>query len=117
MGQAENDATREIIAYMVPHGWQFVRHHPINPLERVKVTVQPAVLLGKVPALEKGFPDWILIHPAGGCFFLELKAPGKKPRPDQRAWINGFPGLVTWADGVPRLRQWLTAQNLPGGGP
>lgn len=35
---------------------------------------------------------------------IEMKAPGKKPRPDQLAWIElvrSFGGIADWADSVP----------------
>lgn len=31
-----------------------------------------------------GFPDYFFSFPASGPFLVEFKAPGKKPRPDQK---------------------------------
>jgi len=39
-------------------------------------------------SLEAGLPDRIVIFPNGWIVWVELKAPGKKPRPLQRAQIK-----------------------------
>ncbi|MFG1977029.1 VRR-NUC domain-containing protein [Nonomuraea fuscirosea] len=38
-----------------------------------------------------GFPDIILLHPITGAHVVrELKMYGKKPRPDQQAWLDAY---------------------------
>jgi hypothetical protein len=110
----ETDVTRELLAYLLRHGWQQVRHNPVHPVGPVtKINGRVYLPIGKVDPLEVGFSDWIMLHPRGFMFGLEMKAPGEKPRPDQEAWIKGFPTLLTWADGLPRLEAFLSANQLP----
>ena len=52
-------------------------------------------------AVEVGFPDRLVLTGAGRCFWVELKAPGKKPRKIQqtRAWqLQGMGYAVHTAD-------------------
>jgi len=46
-----------------------------------------------------GVPDRLVLLPGGNSFFVELKAPGKKPRELQKEWLSklrrvGFRALV-----------------------
>lgn len=41
----------------------------------------------------RGLPDRMILMPGGVIYFVELKAPGKKPRPIQTAVIGGLKRL------------------------
>lgn len=43
-----------------------------------------------------GFPDWVFVKD-GRILFVELKAQGKKPRPDQQEWLDAL-ALVPGAE-------------------
>lgn len=64
-----------------------------------------------------GMPDRIVILPGGKIGFLELKAPGEKPRKDQKHRINQLKQLgctAGWADSriaVDRFICWLECQT------
>lgn len=58
-----------------------------------------------------GVPDRIIILPGGVVGFLELKAPGERPRKEQLLWIKrlqdkGCPAW--WADTRERVDEFLT---------
>jgi hypothetical protein len=71
---------------------------------------------------EKGLPDWLFLraHPAAAAgwatvIFVECKAPGKKPRPEQAAWIAEATKaglLATWTDDVKLFAAWLRERGL-----
>ena len=54
------------------------------------------------PLVGRGFPDrTVLIR--GRIAFVELKAPGEKPRPEQYKWLKDLRALgfvAGWADNV-----------------
>ena len=61
-----------------------------------------------------GVPDRIVAMPGGRVFFVELKAPGKLPRPNQlrrarELQQRGVQALVL--DSVPAIDMWLDAIN------
>lgn len=78
----ERDVTKQCIDLLRLEGWYCIR------LESELVT-GPS---GKPKRLgETGQPDWLIIRSVSPLpwlegFFLEFKAPGRKPRPSQRAW-------------------------------
>lgn len=37
---------------------------------------------------QSGLPDRLILTPNGKTYFVELKAPGKKPRPLQQLWLD-----------------------------
>lgn len=64
------------------------------------------------PHNQRGMPDRICILPKGLIVFVELKRPGRKPRPNQRLLINRFRKLgqhAVWANSfgmVDKLINW-----------
>ncbi len=64
------------------------------------------------PHNQRGMPDRICILPNGLLVFVELKRPGRKPRPNQRLMINRFRKLghhAVWANSfgmVDKLIDW-----------
>lgn len=55
----------------------------------------------------RGFPDLLIIAPGGGLMFRELKAPGKRPRADQRDWA----GVLSSQDyGVWKPADWMAGR-------
>lgn len=68
------------------------------------------------PHNQRGMPDRICILPNGLLVFVELKRPGKKPRPNQRLMINRFRLLghhAVWANSfgmVDKLIEWCRVQ-------
>jgi len=76
---------------------------------------------GRVRYGEVGMPDFLVIRPVSICrerpfnelnckaFFLELKRPGKEPRPDQHEWMDRqrSRGLVcVWFDCFEKFEAW-----------
>jgi hypothetical protein len=60
-----------------------------------------------ISASMRGLPDRIVILPQGKIFFLELKAKGKKPRPEQKRVHTLFSSLgakVYTADSKEKVR-------------
>jgi hypothetical protein len=41
-----------------------------------------------LPFVIAGLPDRIVLMPFGRIWFVEMKAPGKKPTPLQQVWLN-----------------------------
>jgi len=64
------------------------------------------------PAGQRGFVDRICMFPGGWVVFVEVKRPGRKPRPNQRLMITKFKRLgfqAVWLDTrakIDRLIQW-----------
>ena len=54
--------------------------------------------------LPPGSSDLVgILAPMGRWFCLEVKKPGEKPRPNQRAWaemVRSLGGFATWCDSV-----------------
>jgi hypothetical protein len=111
----ENQLTAQVVRYLQALGWTVVRQNsglfarPYDPESRIRIG-------------EKGAADWFAYRPlrdAGRVefFFFELKAPGKKPRPEQVLWLGArmrTGTLAAWFDDfdfggsasfVPWLRQ------------
>ena len=61
-----------------------------------------------------GIPDRILIG-KGKIIFVELKAPGKKPRSDQRVWIKKLRdhgAIVYVIDNIPDVDKFISKEFL-----
>jgi len=64
------------------------------------------------PHNQRGMPDRICILPKGLVVFIEMKRPGRKPRPNQRLMINRMRALgqhAVWANSygmVDKLIEW-----------
>ena len=69
-----------------------------------------------------GVPDRILLFPNGRIAFVEVKAPGKKPRKLQQYWLEtlarfGFPCMVLdHPEQITKVIQELTNSNHSHGG-
>ncbi len=103
----EADVTRQCVDYLTAEGWRCIR------LESELVTGAS----GKPKRIgETGMPDYVAIWSDMGLdlFFLELKAPGKKPRRSQLEWHSqarddGFDVCV--ADSLECLKDWLKVKR------
>lgn len=102
----ENQIEKAILDFLRWSGWRAFRMQ--SGLFSSPYDVRSRITIG-----EKGIPDWLLMRPmeSGECltFWLETKAPGKKLRPAQEAWIEqarheGY--LVAVADDVDKFREW-----------
>ena len=70
----------------------------------------------------RGFPDLMVIAPAGGIMFRELKAPGKQLRAPQRDWAQVLAGQdygvwkpADWFNGRVRAElEQLAGHQAPG---
>jgi hypothetical protein len=57
----------------------------------------------------KGYPD-LTFAKNGRVLFLELKADGRKPTPEQERWVANLPNAyVAWPDDWPRVEALLRA--------
>lgn len=103
--QVERQTTADCIEWLRDRGWICRRQHV--------GTFQP--ISGGAPTKmgEQGECDWRCMRAANEkhieYFELELKATGKKPRPDQFQYMakrqhQGF--KVTWADSLEMLQAW-----------
>jgi len=68
------------------------------------------------PHNQRGMPDRICILPQGMNVYVELKRPGRKPRPNQRLFLNRARALgqhAVWANSfgmVDKLIEWIKRQ-------
>lgn len=63
-----------------------------------------------------GVPDRIVIFPGNKIYFVELKAPGKKPRPlqvKQMRDLKNFGCSVSVLDGKERVDQFIDLMERP----
>lgn len=106
----ENQLTRQVCDFLRAKGWTVTRQQsglfcrPFDPASRIRIG-------------EPGCSDWRAerpVIPTGArrgslaqyhqLFYFELKAPGKKPRPDQLAWLRAREATGT-------LARWFDAFN------
>ena len=99
----ERDVTRTGIDYLKAHGCECIRLHTglfQRPGSETRIRIG-----------RKGQADWIIVLPGRHVpFFLEFKAPGKKPNSDQALWrldmvSRGFQVLV--ADSFEDVKEWM----------
>jgi hypothetical protein len=80
----EKDVTKQVCDYLRVRGWSVHRCH-------VGV-YQPISGGAPVRMGEKGMTDLFAVRPKHGAvaefFWLELKAPGNRPSPDQSLWME-----------------------------
>lgn len=75
-------------------------------LDNLKAAI--AGLLHPIRIGEEGIPDWF-VRRGRECWYLELKAPGKKPSIEQQEWIrkaNATGTLAVWFDNIDTLIAW-----------
>lgn len=104
----ENILESQIKGFLESRGWLLIRQQvgtfvPYRMLagkEQINVRAVHPVRIG-----EKGAADWIAVRPAGRgraeFFFFECKAGGKKPKPEQREWLEKRAAvglLAAWFD-------------------
>lgn len=100
----ERQVVNDCIEWLRGKGW-ICRRQPVGLF---------MTLNGKPhPVGERGECDWRCVMPKGGhyalYFELEVKAPGKKPRPEQLEYMakRRHQGLdATYADSLPMLQAW-----------
>ena len=101
----ERQVTNDCIEWLRSLGWICRRQHV--------GTFQPMSGGAPVKMGEAGECDWRCMRVSHGeyvqYFELELKAPGKKPRPDQYEYMakrthQGF--NATWCDSLEMLKAW-----------
>lgn len=66
-----------------------------------------------------GVPDRLVALPGGGIAFVELKAPGKAPRPNQVLQLRRLQALgadVAVIDSKEGVDAWMQAHTQEGGG-
>ena len=107
----ENILEEQIKGFLEVRGWVLLRQHVRTVVDWHQLAGKDVV---KVATLhpsrigEKGASDWVAVRPAEGqprgfvqLFYFETKAPGKKPNPHQRLYLEkraacGF--LAAWFD-------------------
>lgn len=65
---------------------------------------------------ELGHPDLYGTLPGGRAYFFEIKRPGKKPRPNQVAWLNRekkYGALTASLDSLEELEAMLSTALSP----
>ena len=66
-----------------------------------------------------GVPDRMVLFPGNKIYFVELKAPGKKPRPLQEKQMNVIKSFGCWVfvidskDGVEQFIEWALKVGEP----
>ena len=68
------------------------------------------------PYSEAGAADLYGTLPGGRAIFVEVKAPGKKPRPNQLAWLEHereMGALAVWVSSWEELLSVLDVDNRP----
>jgi len=68
-----------VISYAHLMGWHVAHFRPMFDSKRKR-------WMTPVQADGAGFPDLVLVRER--CIFVELKAPGKYPKPEQRVWLD-----------------------------
>lgn len=78
---SEKDVDRVIGELADRFRWKaFHCGYPVRPIGQDKFVPEPRA---------KGFPDWLLLRGAR-MVVIETKKVGKKPRPEQEAWLDAF---------------------------
>lgn len=100
----EREVVHECIEWLRGQGWICRRQHVGLFMTQQGTPIR----LGEV-----GESDWRCIRPKGGnyaeVFELEMKAPGKKPKPEQLEYMakRRHQGLqATWASSLTMLKDW-----------
>ncbi len=104
----ENQVAGTIVDYLRWRGWHVVR-------QQSGLFSRPGAK-GRVRVGEVGASDWYAVRPLKGTgtsefFYFETKATGKKPTPEQTAWIEQRKksGIeVEWFDSFESFEEWYT---------
>lgn len=83
---------------------QVVVHHSPNEVPLVGEAVSRAIRKAKDMGMVPGFPDMVVLMPVGRVGFLEVKKPGGRESPAQRA-------LREWAQGLGHRWAVVTSQD------
>lgn len=88
----ENILESQLLGFLKVRGWVLIRQQPglwipYHVFQKKEAVARP------IRMHEKGAADWLAIRISavtGHCdlFFLEVKAPGRKPEPDQEKWLR-----------------------------
>ncbi len=94
MKLSEQQTTFQVKGWLQSNGWM--------PIRLPSGVVQGVTRGTFITLNKKGTPDWVCFR-GRDYFFLEMKATGKKLKPDQEIWfsiakINDMPAI--WADGI-----------------
>lgn len=91
---SERDIDRTVGELADRFGWRaFHCGYPVRPIGRGEFVPEPRA---------KGFPDWLLLRGAR-MVVIECKAKGRRPRPEQEAWLDAF---EEFAQRVARAQPW-----------
>lgn len=96
----EASVTRAVIEHMRSLGYREKRNH----VGLFYTEHGTPIHMGKV-----GEPDWLFLKP-NDVVYIEIKAPGKKPKPEQLEYIAKLQHLgfkATWCDSVEMLCKYL----------
>ena len=113
---SEADVTEQCLDFLRVEGWTCIRQHvgkfiPLADKDKDDPTV---ITIG-----EKGDPDWLVFKVYSSrlayLFFLELKRPGGRLRPDQKLKhiaLRQAGWLVCVASGRDQLWEWMAKNGL-----
>ncbi len=121
----ENIVEAQIVGFLRLRRWIVKRQHVgkhvplgflLRMLERGRIT-KADVFRAVVDVGEKHAADWRAERSAGGglmqVLYVEVKAPGRKPSPEQADWIERVRltgALATWSDSIDDFESWYRAE-------
>ena len=103
---SEADVTKQVTDFLRYRKWTLIRLN--SGLFQTRDGGKRTYQIG-----EKGQADWLALRPFGdgkfNVLFVEMKAPGKRPRADQERWLwvkqeEGF--NATWTDSLEGFIAW-----------
>jgi hypothetical protein len=77
----EADFQKTVITLAKLHGWRVMHTQPAQIRPGRWITPNTG---------DQGFPDLVMVHPARGCIYVELKAPKGVVSNTQWEWINAL---------------------------
>ena len=135
--QSEDELEAFCAAYLCAFGWMTTHHEAFDqagpPLlmsraqaDQLRAGGARVMVYGKhVPTYlptrpvedqDRAWPDRICVHPkVGRAILIEFKKKGKKPRPDQKAFLDANPDTAFWCDSFEAMKRELAVRGLPGG--
>jgi hypothetical protein len=124
---SENDIERQILDYMRAHGWTPLRCHvgTFTPTVKAHAAINDdregrdghaVINRNTITMHPEGTADWLFIHGNYPAWWVEVKAPGKKPSAAQLRFLDErriLRQLATWTDSVESFSHWYVENVIP----